>query len=44
VSYKQYLIKISAVEILNGNEDSNRAWESIKENRKTSAKESLGLL
>jgi hypothetical protein len=28
---------------LSDNEDINRAWENIKENIKTSAKESLGL-
>jgi len=28
---------------LNDSEDINRAWENIKENIKTSAKESLGL-
>jgi len=31
------------LENLNDNEDINRAWENIKENIKTSAKESLGL-
>jgi len=29
---------------LSNGEDINRAWENIKENMKTSAKESLGLL
>jgi hypothetical protein len=44
---KQYQIKISnrfaALENLNISEDINRAWESIKENIKISAKGSLGL-
>jgi len=44
---KQYEIEITnkfaALENLNDNEDINRAWENIKENIKTSAKESLGL-
>jgi len=31
------------LENLNVDEDANRAWEDIKENIKTSAKESLGL-
>jgi len=31
------------LENLNVDEDINRAWENIKENIKTSAKESLGL-
>jgi len=31
------------LENLNINEDVNRAWENIKENIKTSAKESVGL-
>ena len=31
------------MEALNVDEDVNRAWESIKENVKTSAKDSLGL-
>ena len=31
------------MENLNDNKDINRAWENIKENIKTSAKESLGL-
>ena len=31
------------MENLNDDEDINRAWENIKENIKTSAKESLGL-
>ena len=31
------------MENLNVDEDVNRAWENIKENIKTSAKESLGL-
>jgi len=43
---KKYQIGISnrftALEILNYSEDINRAWENIKENIKTSAKESLG--
>jgi hypothetical protein len=43
--WKQYQIKISnrfaASEELSDSE--NRAWENIKENTKTSAKESLGL-
>ena len=44
---KQYQIEITnrfaALEDLSDNEDINRAWENIKENIKTSAKESLGL-
>ena len=44
---KQYEINISntiaVFENLNDREDINRAWEYIKENTKTSAKESLGL-
>ena len=44
---KQYQIKISnrfaALEKLSDNKDRNRAWENIKENIKTSTKESLGL-
>jgi hypothetical protein len=32
-----------ALENLSDSEDINRAWENIKENIKTSAKESLGL-
>ena len=33
----------AALENLNVDEDINRVWENIKENIKTSAKESLGL-
>ena len=44
---KQYKIEITnrfaALENLNDGEDINRAWENIKENIKTSAKECLGL-
>ena len=44
---KQYQIEITkrfaALENLNDGEDINRNWEDIKENIKTSAKESLGL-
>ena len=44
---KQYQIEITnkfaALENLSDNKDINRAWENIKENIKTSAKESLGL-
>ena len=44
---KQYQTEISnrfaALENLSDSEDINRAWENIKENIKTSAKESLGL-
>ena len=44
---KEYEIEITnrfaALENLNVDEDVNRAWENIKENIKTSAKESLGL-
>jgi len=44
---KQYQVKISksfaALENLSDSEDVNMAWENIKENIKTSAKESLGL-
>jgi len=35
--------RFAAFEKLNGDENVNRAWENIKENIKTSAKESLGL-
>ena len=45
--WKQYQIEISnrfaALENLNDREDINRVLENIKENIKTSAKESLGL-
>jgi hypothetical protein len=45
---KQYQIKTSnrfaSLKILSDGEDMNRAWENIKENIKSSAKESLGLL
>jgi len=44
---KRYQIEISnkfaALDNLNDSEDINRAWENIKENIITSAKESLGL-
>ena len=44
---KQYLIEITnrfaALENLSDDEDINKAWESIKENVKTSAKESVGM-
>jgi len=44
---EKYQIEIrnsfAALENLNGAENVNRAWENIKENIKTSAKESLGL-
>jgi len=44
---KQYQIEItntfSALENVSEDEDINRAWESIKENIKTSAAESLGM-
>ena len=44
---KKYQIEITnrfaALENLNVDEDVNRAWENIKENIKTSAKDSLGL-
>jgi len=44
---KQYQIEIAnrfaALGNLSDGEDINRAWENIKENLKTSAKESLGL-
>ena len=44
---KQYKIEISksfmALKKLSDSEDINRAWENIKENIETSAKESLGL-
>jgi hypothetical protein len=44
---ENYQIKISnifaALENLTDNENKNRAWENIKENINTSAKESLGL-
>ena len=43
---KQYQIKISnrfaALENLNDSQDIQRAWKNIKENFKTSAKDSLG--
>ena len=35
--------RFAALENLNGDENVNRAWENIKGNIKTSAKESLGL-
>ena len=35
--------RFAALENLDVEEDVNRAWENIKENIKTSAKESLGL-
>ena len=35
--------RFAALENLNVDKDVNRAWENIKENIKTSAKESLGL-
>ena len=35
--------RFEALENLNVDEDVNRVWENIKENIKTSAKESLGL-
>ena len=35
--------RFAALENLNVDEDVNRAWENIKENIKTTAKESLGL-
>jgi len=35
--------RFAALENLDVDEDVNRAWENIKENIKTSAKESLGL-
>jgi hypothetical protein len=44
---KQYRIEITnrfaALENVSDDEDINRVWESLKENIKTSAKESLGL-
>ena len=44
---KQYQIKsprcLAALENLNVSEDINRAWDKVKENIKTSPKESLGL-
>jgi hypothetical protein len=44
---KQYHIEIknrfAALENLSDDEDTNRAWENIKVNIKTSAKKSLGL-
>jgi len=43
---KEYQIKISnrfiVMENLNNSQDANKAWENIKQNIKTSAKESLG--
>jgi len=45
---KQYQIEITnrfaALDNLSDGKDINRAWENIKENMKTSAKESLSLL
>ena len=35
--------RFAALENLNGDENVNRAWENIKENIKTSSRESLGL-
>jgi len=35
--------RFAALENLNGDENNHRAWENIKENIKTSAKDSLGL-
>ena len=44
---KQYQIKITnrfaALENLNDEEDTNKAWENTKQNTKISAKGSLGL-
>ena len=44
---KQYQIEITnrfaALEKVSGDKNINRAWESIKENIKTSATESLGM-
>ena len=44
---KQYQIEITnrfaALQNISGEEDINRAWESIKENIETSATESLGM-
>jgi hypothetical protein len=44
---KQYQIKVSkrfaALEILSYSKDRDGAWENIKQNIKTSAKESIGL-
>jgi hypothetical protein len=44
---KKYQIKISSkfatLENVNANKDINRAWENIKKNIKSSAKDSLGL-
>ena len=37
------LLACSAVQNLSDSKDINRAWENIKENIKTTAKESLGL-
>jgi hypothetical protein len=39
----RYKIGVSALKNLNDSEDINCAWENIKENIRTSAKESLGL-
>jgi hypothetical protein len=35
--------RFAALENLNKDEDINRTWENIKENIKTSAKESIGM-
>ena len=40
---KQITNRFAALENLSDDKDINRAWENIKENIKTSAKESLGL-
>jgi hypothetical protein len=37
------IVRFAALEDLDGEGDINRAWENIKENIKTSAKESIGL-
>jgi len=39
----EFTNRFAALEDLSDGEDINRAWENIKENIKTSAKESLGL-
>jgi hypothetical protein len=39
----EFTYRLAALENVSDDEDLNRAWESIKENIKTSAKESLGI-
>jgi len=39
----EFSVRFAAVENLSNSEDINRSWEDIKENIKTSAKQSVGL-